>query len=136
MVDELDIFAGSECPVVGGDFIYFHAAVKLGDGIVCSVSSFGLPGVINIDGLGNLLRSQEHLLFAFAFHRVFIPLAQVHKENFVLAVAQISAVIGSAFFVLVQNPQRYTYIRSNEKFARQHDDGFDFVILYKLLANL
>ena len=91
--------------------------------------------MVDVGGSFDLLAIQEHFLLAFILDRVLRPGAKVHKEDFSLAVTQISAVIFAAFFVLVQNPKCNADVCGNEQLARQNDDGFNLVVLDKLLAD-
>lgn len=135
VVDELDVLAGRERPVLAFNFANAHAAVELRHFVGGAVGAFALPGVVNGGGMFYLFGQQTHLLFLLVLYRVFVPLTQVHKENLVFAVAQLRAVVVAAFLVLVQNPKRYADIRGNEQLSGQNDDGFHLVVLYQPLAD-
>ena len=62
----------------------------------------------------NLLRNELYLLLLFALNRVLCPLTQIHKENFVLPITELTTMILAAFLVLVENPEGDTDICSYE----------------------
>ena len=79
---------------------------------------------------------QQNLFLVLALNWVLRPGTQVHKQNLVFPVTQVSAVVAAALFVLVQNPEGNTDVRGDEQFSRQNDDCFHLIILDQLFANL
>jgi len=52
-----------------------------------------------------------------------------------LTVTQISAVIASAFFVLIQNPESYAYIGCYKQLTRKNNNCLYFIILDQPFAD-
>ena len=75
-------------------------------------------------------------LFAFVLYGIFCPGTQIHKQEFFFAVAQYSAVILPALFVLIQNPECDADIRGDKKLTGKNDNGFDLIILNQLFSDL
>ena len=136
VVDKFDVLARGQRPVVLLDLCDAHTAVEFRHLIAAAVRALALPGVVDVGGSCNLGAVQQDFLFILALYRVFRPGTQVHKEDFVFVMAEISAVVAAAFFILVQDPKGHTDVRGDEQFSRQDDDGFYLVILDQLFADL
>lgn len=135
VVDEGDVFAWRQGPAIGFDFLYAYAAVELRHLVAAAVGAFGLPGVVDVRGFLDLGGGEDHFLFVFPFYRVLCPGAEIHEEDFMGPVSQMSPMVGAALFILVQDPQGDADVGGDEEFPGQHDDGFHFVILDELLAD-
>ena len=105
MVDKLNIFTWDKAPTVLFNFVNDNAAVKFRNFVFSSVSTFVLPSVIDVCGSLDLFDVQEDLLFTFVLNRILRPGAKIYKKNFMLTVAQFSAVVFAAFFILIQDPK-------------------------------
>lgn len=135
MINKFNIFARHEAPIVLFNFVSANATEKFRNFVFCAISTFVLPSMVDVCRSLNLLITQEHLFLALVLNGIFNPSAKIHKENFILAVAQSSAVVFATLLVLIQDPKGNADIGGNKEFTRENDDSFYLVILNQFLAN-
>ena len=101
MVNKLNIFAWCKCPTFTFYFANTYTTIKFRYFIIYAIGTFRLPRMVYSSSLLNLLCNQTNFLFTLALYWIFYPLAQIHKQDFVLSTTKFSIVIVSTFFILI-----------------------------------
>ena len=134
-VAELNIFTGHEAATFMLNFITSGGITEFWDIRIGLFKTLLLPIVEGAgDGIARVLVQLHIFLLERHAH-----LPQVHKEDFVLAVAIMDflAVLHChmRLLVVVQDPQRHADVGGIEHVAGQDDDGFHLVVRNEFAAN-
>ena len=136
MVHKFNILARRQCPTLRRYFCQADTAVQLRHFVLRTVCAFTLPCVVDVGGSFDLGGVEQNFFLVLALHRVLCPRAQIHKQNLMFAVAQVSAVVAAALFILVQDPKGHADVCTDKKLTRKNNDSLHLVFFNQLAANI